>query len=122
MQLTHDYNYIKYYNYKYGKTESLKNTKFYNNELIPFTSLIATNLEYAFDSAGWFWKNDDKVNTIGVNMNIAADKDDTLYVSQGINGKVKNPNGLKERIKYVADLKKIMNYEKCTNKKCTNKK
>lgn len=117
MQLTHNYNYIKYYNYIQKTNFDLKNSKFYNEKLIPFTSLVATNLEYAFDSAGWYWKNIDKVNAIGIDMNIAADSDNTLYVSQGINGKVKNPNGLKERIKYVADLKKIMKYENCINKK-----
>ncbi|KFF75570.1 hypothetical protein HX13_05435 [Chryseobacterium sp. P1-3] len=78
---------------------------------------MVTNIEYAFDSAGWYWKNDDEVNAIGVNMNLAADQDNTLYVSQGINGKVRSPNGLKERIKYVADLKEIMKYENCSNKK-----
>lgn len=117
MQLTHDDNYVKYYNRLNGTNEDTKNKKFYAEKLIPFASKIATNLEYAFDSAGWYWQNDDKVNAINVNMNDAADKDDTLYVSQGINGKVKHPNGLEERIKYVADLKKIMNYDNCTSKK-----
>lgn len=117
MQLTHDYNYIKYYNKVYNKDEKLTDKVFYNNKLIPFTKLLATNVEYAFDSAGWYWHNERKVNAIGVDMNIAADQDNTLYVSQGINGKVKHPNGLAERIKYVSDLKKIMEYENCINKK-----
>ncbi|WP_353146584.1 hypothetical protein [Chryseobacterium sp.] len=117
MQLTHDYNYVKYYNKVYGTKEDLKDKKFYKEKLIPFTKLLATNIEYAFDSAGWYWKNEDKVNAIGVSMNVAADQDNTLYVSQGINGKVTSPNGLKERIKYVADLKEIMKYENCINKK-----
>ncbi|AKK71410.1 hypothetical protein OK18_01040 [Chryseobacterium gallinarum] len=117
MQLTHDYNYVKYYNKVYGTKEVLKDKKFYTEKLIPFAKLLATNIEYAFDSAGWYWKNDDEVNAIGVNMNLAADQDNTLYVSQGINGKVRSPNGLKERIKYVADLKEIMKYENCSNKK-----
>ncbi|SEH37267.1 Predicted chitinase [Chryseobacterium culicis] len=117
MQITHDYNYIKYYNKVFKTKEDLKDKKFYKDKLIPFAQLLATNVEYAFDSAGWYWKNDDKVNAIGVNMNVAADQDNTLYVSQGINGKVKHPNGLEERIKYVADLKKIMKYENCINKK-----
>lgn len=117
MQITHDYNYIKYYNKVFKTKEDLKDKNFYKDKLIPFAQLLATNVEYAFDSAGWYWKNDDKVNAIGVNMNVAADQDNTLYVSQGINGKVKHPNGLEERIKYVADLKKIMKYENCINKK-----
>lgn len=117
MQLTHDYNYIKYYNKVYNKDEKLTDKLFYNNKLIPFTKLLSTNVEYAFDSAGWYWHNEGKVNAIGVDMNIAADQDNTLYVSQGINGKVKHPNGLAERIKYVSDLKKIMEYENCINKK-----
>lgn len=117
MQLTHNYNYIKYYNYLYKTQYELKNKKFYDETLIPFTKLIAINLEYAFDSAGWYWKNIDNVNAIGIDMNLAADSDNTLYVSQGINGRVKNPNGLKERKKYVEDLKKIMKYENCINKK-----
>lgn len=117
MQLTHDDTYVKYYNKLNGTKEDTTNKKFYKETLIPFASKVATNLEYAFDSAGWFWQNDDKVNAINVNMNEAADKDDTLYVSQGINGKVKHPNGLEERIKYVADLKKIMNYDNCISKK-----
>ncbi|PWN68982.1 hypothetical protein C1631_012995 [Chryseobacterium phosphatilyticum] len=117
MQITHDYNYVKYYNKVFKTKEDLKDKNFYKDKLIPFAQLLATNVEYAFDSAGWYWKNDDKVNAIGVNMNVAADQDNTLYVSQGINGKVKHPNGLEERIKYVADLKKIMKYENCINNK-----
>lgn len=117
MQLTHDYNYIKYYNRVFSTKKELKDKKFYADKLVPFASLVATNLEYAFNSAGWYWKNEDKVNAIGIDMNIAADQDNTLHVSQGINGKVKHPNGLAERIKYVSDLKKIMKYENCVNKK-----
>ena len=79
--------------------------------------LIARNIHFAFDSAGWYWENLGKTVPTGENINEVADKDNVLKVSQCINGKVANPYGLKERKTFTKSLKKIFEYEeKCVNR------
>lgn len=81
-------------------------------------SLIASNLHFAFDSAGWYWENLGKTVPTGENINLVADKDDVLKVSQCINGKVKNPYGLKERKEFTKNLKLFFKYDElCVSKK-----
>lgn len=81
-------------------------------------SLIASNLYFAFDSAGWYWENLGKTVPTGENINLVADKDDVLKVSQCINGKVKNPYGLKERKEFTKNLKLFFKYDElCISKK-----
>ncbi|PIF46643.1 hypothetical protein CLU96_3681 [Chryseobacterium sp. 52] len=81
-------------------------------------SLIASNLHFAFDSAGWYWEKLGKTVPTGENINLVADKDDVLRVSQCINGKVKNPYGLKERKEFTKNLKLFFKYDElCISKK-----
>jgi predicted chitinase len=80
-------------------------------------SLIAKNLHFAFDSAGWYWENLGNVTATNENINIVADGDDVLKVSQCINGRVKNPYGLEHRKTFTKSLKLLFDYEDgCINK------
>ncbi|MFC6269770.1 hypothetical protein [Frigoriflavimonas asaccharolytica] len=80
-------------------------------------SLLASNIHYAFDSAGWYWENIGNTTATGENINNVADKDNVLKVSQCINGKVANPYGLNERIKFTDKLKELFLFPKnCTTK------
>lgn len=99
IHLTHSNTYEKFQKY-------MKNNEIYTNP-----SIVATNIKYAFEAAGWFWENIDNTTANNKNINMIADTDDTLKISQSINGKVSKPNGLEERIKYVNSLKKIFKYE-----------
>ncbi len=91
-----------------------KNLKKYMNDddIYSNPSVVATNITYAFEAGGWYWENIGQVTATNENINLVADKDDILKVSQCINGKVKNPNGLAERKKYLKSLKGIFNYDK----------
>lgn len=83
-------------------------------------SLIASNLHFAFDSAGWYWENLGHVTATNENINLVADKDDVLKVSQCINGKVSRNklNGLTEREEFTQGLKELFNYDdSCINRK-----
>ena len=54
----------------------------------------------------------------GENINLVADTDDVLRVSQCINGKVKNPYGLNERKEFTKNLKILFKYDEvCISKK-----
>ncbi|NRS88580.1 putative chitinase [Flavobacterium sp. 7E] len=80
-------------------------------------SLIAKNLHFAFDSAGWYWENLGNVTANNKKINIVADTDDVLKVSQCINGRVKNPYGLEHRKTFTKSLKDLFDYDKsCINK------
>jgi predicted chitinase len=134
-QITHDYNYLEYYDYKKKTTffstyinkrndinESVNAfNKRTNNQYISieqmkkiddFAKLLSTDINYACDSAGWYWNK--------ANINAYADKDDIINVS----AKVNNPsavntsstekiNGYKERKLYYDLLKIIFNYNEC---------
>lgn len=129
-QITHDYNYLEYYDYVNGTSlfkeiydknknigegvteliNRIKNDKlnkeFLNYKLIPFAKKLSTDLFHSFDSAGWYWETR--------NLNILADKDDILAVSRKVNGAVNGiPNGYKERELYTKILKEYFKYEKC---------
>jgi predicted chitinase len=138
-QITHDYNYLEYYDYKNGTTlfstymaKRLKPTKEYlegvvafnnrtNNQFISVEEMksvnqlveqVSTNIEYAFDSAGWYW-NKNKIN-------IYADKDDIKMVSAKVNHPAATEanskgviNGIKERRLYYNLLKEIFKYDEC---------
>lgn len=115
---------------------------------------IDSNINLAFDSAGWFWEKGkalgnnkpgiwhapnfggDVGKAVGkenatvnktivkygkskteygvINLNLLADKDWVDTISWLVNG---GGNGFNERREYLKKLKKIMNYEKCINKK-----
>ncbi|MDX4036570.1 hypothetical protein [Aliarcobacter skirrowii] len=129
-QITHDYNYLEYYDYinktnlfniyqKYnqgrgrkvkifiGKDPALNNS-FYEI-LKEFSQKLSNSIEYAFDSAGWYW-NKNKINDF-------ADNDNIEYVSRKVNlpyGKIENILGLEARKKYTKTLKKVFKYEDCS--------
>jgi len=83
-----------------------------DSRIISNPNIVATNIRYAFEAGGWYWENIGHVTATGENINTVADRDDVLRVSQCINGRVKHPNGLENRIKYVKFLKKVFKYEK----------
>jgi predicted chitinase len=81
-------------------------------------SLIANNLHFAFDSAGWFWENLGNVTANNKNVNLVADTDDVYKVSQCINGVVSRNKlyGLTEREGFTLELKKLFEYDNtCIN-------
>jgi predicted chitinase len=128
-QITHDFNYLEYY-------DKVKGTDFFENkykphkigegvtdvmkrkndpdfgeeflkELKTFAKRLSTEIDTAFDSAGWFWDKN--------NINKKAESDSVIEVTKAINGNVSKPNGLPDRTKYTKQLKEIMNYEKCNS-------
>lgn len=128
-QVTHDMNYLEYYDKvnsttlykeKYkgrnergeGLTEYMKRVKKngfpedFLSTLKTFAKKLSTELHYACDSAGWFWDKE--------GLNKIADEDSVTKVTKIING---GDRGLAERKKYTADLKNIFDYEKCSSKK-----
>lgn len=128
-QITHDMNYLEYYDKINGMTYFKDNYQGKNNKaegltqyiarvkkngfpegfletLKVFTKKLSTELSYACDSSGWFWDTRE--------INNEADQDNVTNVTKLING---GDNCLKERKKYTSDLKIIFDYEKCINKK-----
>lgn len=128
IQVTHDYDYINYYNYINKTSYTAKDTNFYNKNLIPFRKRLSTEIGYACDSGGWEWavqkkasydKASNKVKfkeILGKTLNEIADYGDTYRyrISVLING---GTNGEKERKLYYNLLKEIFEYNSCTNKK-----
>jgi predicted chitinase len=138
-QITHDYNYLKYYCHKSkdvnkkklfdiyikkrkGNSEGVNEfNKRTSNEHITLQDMegvnelakkMSTDIYYAADSAGSYW-NDNKINEY-------ADKDSII----GVSAKVNNPdakdqktsdgiNGFSDREKYYNLLKIIFDYENC---------
>ncbi|MBE8725812.1 hypothetical protein [Flavobacterium hungaricum] len=127
-QITHDMNYLEYYDkvnsttlfrdkYKGRNKEGEGLTSYmkrvtkngfpedFLNTLKTFAKKLSTELHYACDSAGWFWDRKD--------LNKFADEDNVTKVTKIING---GDKGLTERKKYTSDLKIIFDYEKCNSK------
>lgn len=69
-------------------------------EVRRFAPKVATDIHYAVDSAGWFWKKN--------KLNELADTDDVRAVSIKVNG---GTNGLPERIYYTQLFKDVMNFD-----------
>lgn len=128
-QITHDMNYLEYYDKVNGTTLFKDKYRFKHvaNEgvmeymkrvtkngfpedflttLKAFAKKLSTELHYACDSAGWFWDREE--------LNKLADADNVAKVTAKING---GDTGLVERKKYTNDLKIIFDYEKCSSKK-----
>lgn len=106
IQLTHDYNY-----------EKLRKALKINSSLIEFAPKVAKEINFACQASGYYWKN---LGILKGNINLIADKDDILTVSQEINGyggKNGIPNGFNDRKLFTTILKRIMNYDQCKNKK-----
>lgn len=127
IHLTNDYNYLAYYdsvnNTQYSKLyknrigegvfeyinriqgdNALRADAQKLNEVMEqvkkFAPKVATDIHYAVDSAGWFWKKN-KLNEI-------ADTDDVRAVSVKVNG---GTNGLPEREYYTKLFKEVMKYD-----------
>ncbi|MNR01349.1 hypothetical protein D3C85_1171510 [compost metagenome] len=107
IQLTHDYNYSKLYEHKNKKKPSA-------DELFKFATNVAMDINLACEASGYYWNN---IGAKTGNISQYADKDDILTVSREVNGYVDKPYGLDSRKMYALLLKKILDYEKCTNKK-----
>jgi len=96
-----------------GRANYEKFAKYMNEQaIVSEPSIVAINMEYAFEAGGWYWENIGHVTATNENINLVADKDNILKVSQCINGRVKHPNGLEQRKKYVQIIKRIFEYDK----------
>ncbi len=136
-QITHDYNYLAYYDYVNGTTlskvyfkyrsgfegvgECVKNRvkanneglndKFYEN-LKVFAKNISENLFHSFNSAGWF-STIYKTETIN-EMDKGIENANVEKVTKAING---GTNNLLERQNYTKWTKEFFNYDTdCVNK------
>ncbi|MDI9309423.1 MAG: hypothetical protein QM535_04340 [Limnohabitans sp.] len=128
-QITHDMNYLEYYDKKNNTNYFKNNFKGKNKTgegltqyidrvkkhrypegfletLKKFAKKLSTELSYACDSAGWYWERE--------KINESADRDNVKQVTLKING---GDKGLAERETYTLNLKTIFDYEKCINKK-----
>lgn len=93
MHLTHDYNYKKYKEYS-------------KNNIVDNYSLVATNLEIAADSAGWFWK----FGSVYGDVNQIADSKTVKEVTKAVNG---GDMALSSRENAFNFLIKIFNEKDC---------
>ncbi|MNL57912.1 hypothetical protein D3C87_1815080 [compost metagenome] len=84
------------------------------DELFKFATNVAMDINLACEASGYYWNN---IGAKTGNISQYADKDDILTVSREVNGYVDKPYGLDSRKMYALLLKKILDYEKCTNKK-----
>jgi predicted chitinase len=107
LQLTHDFNYQKFY-------IDINSKKATTKELFDFAPKVAKELHLALYASAYYWKN---IGSKHGNISQFADKDDVLTVSKEINGYVTTPNGFAERVNYTNELKKVMKYDECINKK-----
>ena len=96
IQLTGRNNYQKYTDYvksKFGETV----------DFIKDPDIIASNITYAVDVAGWYW-------SVARDINSLADKDDITAVTKAING---GTNGLTDRTNKTNKAKEILKYNDC---------
>lgn len=75
------------------------------NDLKEFAKKLSTDIVYAVDAAGWWWKRN--------NINEDADKDDVKKVTLKVNG---GTNALTKRKDYTNMFKDAMNFKDCKNK------
>ena len=85
LHLTHDYNYRKY---KKATGEDITDD---NEDNLEKLKLVSTNLWYAADTAGWFWK----FGSVKGNINLIADIGTVEQVTRAIQG---GKRALKERM------------------------
>ena len=135
IQLTHDYTYLAYYDYKnntiyYEKYKARTNVSqtllqfieenkienfdnnFYNTRLIPFAKSVVTDISKVIDSAGWFVM---KFKTLVLEeMDKGIDDVQVQAVTKKING---GTNGLIERKNYTRWIKEFWKYEELCNNK-----
>jgi predicted chitinase len=137
-QITHDYNYLEYYDYvkgtKFFKDTYIKNRKFYKNpksgknEIEGVTQYMQRVLDPDFGTK-FLDKLKDFAPRLATemhtacdsagwfwyskNLNQLADKDNVVEVSRKING---GNEGLELRKKYTKQLKEILKYDTCVSK------
>jgi len=99
IQLTGRTNYTKYFKYINKST------------FISEPKKIAENIEYTFDSAGWYWVN----GSAWGDMNPKANEDDLIAVSIGINGGLNGYEHRKKNLKSIIKEMKIK--DTCINLK-----
>jgi predicted chitinase len=100
LHLTHDYNYRKY---KKDTGEDITDDIEDNLEKI---KLVSTNLWYAADTAGWFWK----FGSVKGNVNLIADIGTVEQVTRAVQG---GKRALKERTDAYNLLLTIFKDEDC---------
>ena len=96
IQLTGRSNYEKYTNYvksKFGETKDFT--------IEP--DIIASNIDYAVDVAGWYW-------SVARNINLLADEDEIDAVTRAING---GKIGLTDRENKTNKAKNVLDYQNC---------
>ncbi|WP_143470963.1 glycoside hydrolase family 19 protein [Labilibaculum manganireducens] len=131
MQLTWRNNQKSYFDYLLGEDENIKGKtnidqlmdrsniyeeKYISNGVtticnVDYAGLIANELYYSIDSAGWFWNVHRKYKS--KNLNYYADFGEKYAnrISRLVNG---GGNGLSERKEYLKKLyEKVFNLEKC---------
>ena len=114
-----DFNLLDQFNNKENILKIINDKKL-DQTLRKFASEVATNWNYAVDSAGWYW--DDGQGKSGViaivkgSINPIADTDNVRNVTAKINAGLSHLN---ERENYTELFKKAMNYDK---KKCDKNK
>ncbi|MFB9057208.1 glycoside hydrolase family 19 protein, partial [Mariniflexile ostreae] len=104
IQLTGRANYTSYTNYI---KEEFKETRNFIKE--PDNDIVASEIKYAVDAAGWYWK----FGSSWGNINIIADKDDVTKVTMAVNG---GERGLADRKVKTGKAKILLNVGKCRAK------
>lgn len=72
----------------------------------PYNKLIASDIKYAVDVAGWYWRYGSSWGDI----NLLADKDDIIKVTKAVNG---GTNHLEDRISSTKRAKEILKCQNC---------
>ncbi len=101
IQLTGRTNYTNYTNYV---KKEFKETRNFTKE--PDNDIIASEIKYAVDAAGWYWK----FGSSHGNINDIADKDDVTKVTKAVNG---GKRGLADRQAKTENAKKVLNQKHC---------
>lgn len=131
IQLTHDYTYLAYYDYKNSTSFYKKyiNTRkddkqtlvefrdekkisgfdkdFYDNKLIPFAKTVSTDLDKVIDSAGWYAAKFKETHKLLEKMDKGLSDKDVESVTKVING---GTNSLAERKNYTKWIKELWKY------------
>jgi len=128
IQLTHDYTYLAYYDYKnstnyYSKYQTRTDSSqtlvdfinekkisgfdedFYDKKLIPFAKTVSTDLNKVIDSAGWYATK--FKSSLLTKMDKGLTNTDITSVTKVING---GTNGLSERKNYTKWIKDFWKY------------
>ncbi len=108
--LYHVFNSAGWY-WKQGKFLNVGNIWVPNSSAIPEVKKV--NPSFPKKTIKYKYKNEKEQSYGTIDFNLIADKDQVDVISFLVNG---GKNGLFERRKYVIELKRIFEYEKCANK------